>query len=348
MKVLFLISLLLFVGAYDYPTENVIIIMVGVVNHYGNIIQPSITQNEILNMMWNTIGANLYDYYLDSSGDKFILSKNTSNIISINTTININDKCDQDLFQKIIFKKMSQKINSTYEKSVEFYDYKYRIIILPNDINCNWDGLANLYCSMLYCTMWIRTPNLPTMIHEFGHLLGNDHASTDHNSDYIIDNEYGDKSDVMGYTNDVVRFNFPHLIENNWVNSNNILKNISNGYILLKSASINQKYLKFDDKIGIIYNDLFISCRTKNNLSYDKNLSDDLSNILYIHYFPNYINRKKRHQTILLKKIKISDMYININKGIHIEFVKIIDNTCLLSIFILEKLDNNMVLLENI
>lgn len=51
--------------------------------------------------------------------------------------------------------------------------------------------------------------------HEVGHTIGLHHASTDHNNDGVIDNEYGGMDDCMG--GESYTFNAPHKIMGGWL-----------------------------------------------------------------------------------------------------------------------------------
>lgn len=77
--------------------------------------------------------------------------------------------------------------------------YDHRVYVLPSAANCNWAGLADVGCGAS-CRAWIKFCEYQDIYaHELGHNLNLLHAATDSDNDGLIDCEYCDVSDFMGY-----------------------------------------------------------------------------------------------------------------------------------------------------
>ncbi|HLG18365.1 MAG TPA: Ig-like domain-containing protein, partial [Bdellovibrionota bacterium] len=95
--------------------------------------------------------------------------------------------------------------------------YQHKVYALPQNVTCSWAGLANVGCAGT-CRAWTRICYSDIFAHELGHNLGMAHASTDVNNDGIVDSEYGDTSDIMGYGGIGWRqFNGPHKEQMGWL-----------------------------------------------------------------------------------------------------------------------------------
>jgi hypothetical protein len=82
---------------------------------------------------------------------------------------------------------------------------------------CHWAGSAYVNAcnegTNRHCRLWLRTTSVSIFAHELGHNIGLHHAASDPDDDRIIGShqEYGDDSDVMGSSSNIVYFNRPHL-----------------------------------------------------------------------------------------------------------------------------------------
>lgn len=101
--------------------------------------------------------------------------------------------------------------------------YKGVIFVFPNLETCYWAGMSTFGGSPSFS--WINNFDLATYSHEIGHSLGINHASLAKCKDETCKyNEYGDKSDTMGYN--TASLNAIHLFSLN-VLDNSKIKSIS-------------------------------------------------------------------------------------------------------------------------
>ena len=103
---------------------------------------------------------------------------------------------------------------------VDLSPYHHKIYLVPprSISDCKWLALGELgsYGSTAARRSW-STRNGPVVYsHEIGHNLGWHHAATDLNVDGLIDIEYGDISDVMGYCCYLRKFNSVHMDQIGW------------------------------------------------------------------------------------------------------------------------------------
>jgi hypothetical protein len=96
--------------------------------------------------------------------------------------------------------------------------YEHRVYVLPTGTTCGWAGLANVGCGT-YCRSFNKYCFAEDVYaHELGHNLGLAHSSTDEDNDGVIDCEYCDTSDIMGYAGQGWRqVNGPHKFEMSWL-----------------------------------------------------------------------------------------------------------------------------------
>jgi hypothetical protein len=77
--------------------------------------------------------------------------------------------------------------------------------------------------------LYVNSAYPDTIAHELGHTLGMQHSNRDPGDDNYVDESYGDRSCIMGYSQLSLRsFNVIHRIESGWIPSNNIM-DLANG-----------------------------------------------------------------------------------------------------------------------
>lgn len=120
-------------------------------------------------------------------------------------------------------------------KGIVLGNYQHRVYVLPSNVGCSWAGLAYVGCGS-NCTAWIKSYSgqvcgySDAYAHELGHNLGMWHASTDANNDNVIDCEYCDTSDVMGYSLPNWRTSSgPHKTQMGWVSGARVLDGSGGG-----------------------------------------------------------------------------------------------------------------------
>ena len=147
-------------------------------------------------------------------------------------------KCD--------FLKWANEADTIVSKEwINFFNYRFRIYILPDITACNFAGLGDVApCTRRFCRIWIRaqfSSEIATYFHELGHNLGLNHAS-------LYDKEYADLSDAMGYCCNLRCFNAPHSHMLSWSFPSTILdasdtltKYVSlkqNEYVIIKNNNV--------------------------------------------------------------------------------------------------------------
>lgn len=97
--------------------------------------------------------------------------------------------------------------------------YQHIVYVMPGS-SCGWAGIASVGCAR-QCRVWVASPQYADVFaHELGHNLGMRHAATDTNNDGKLESEYGDRSDIMGYSGSGWRqFNAPHKVRMGWFNA---------------------------------------------------------------------------------------------------------------------------------
>ena len=108
------------------------------------------------------------------------------------------------------------------ETGMSQLDYDVLIVFFPKGYTEDWIGLGTLGIKFGgYRRIWMVTDAQGTLLHEFGHNLGLDHATCDLFA--TTSREYGDPTSFMGDTKNVmipgnfVGLNAPHLVLLNWI-----------------------------------------------------------------------------------------------------------------------------------
>lgn len=314
-------------------TYNIAIIRVGFISN-GNEIY-SFCDNECLKEKMWTGKYSVNNQLLDSSDNRFSIDKQNSIIISVQINKIASNKTEYNVYSKIAL----EEIQKQYGINI-ILKYKFRMFIYPI-LGYDWEGIANLGCLCNYCMSWITIPTdlqcyydskkcsntliSNIMTHELFHNMGLGHSSTDYNNDNVIDDEYGDISDIMGSTNGYYppKLNFPHLYQLGWLNKINILYDPVNPIVCLTSISYKQSSLKDSEIVGIVINNtIFISYKTEHSNSFDSNLLE--SDSVYIHK----LNGKN---AILIKKLSVEDNNMNVGL-LHLHYNVMINITDILRI----------------
>eukprot|EP00041_Stephanoeca_diplocostata_P005620 m.65069 g.65069 ORF g.65069 m.65069 type:complete len:919 (+) comp15908_c0_seq5:148-2904(+) len=95
--------------------------------------------------------------------------------------------------------------------------FDHVVFYIPRQISgCSWAGLGQIGCRVS-CRLWMRSSGSGTLAHELMHNLGMNHASTDRNNDNVIDQEYGDRSDIVGGASALTNSNAPHREQLGWL-----------------------------------------------------------------------------------------------------------------------------------
>lgn len=150
-------------------------------------------------------------------------------------------------------------------------------------------------------------------IHELGHNLGMNHASTDQNNDGEYESEYGDYSCPMGGSYGHKMFNAPHMHRQQWIPSNKIIDvdEISSEFTIAPlhiepNQTIHPQILRIKRKEGGHY---YLSYRLRQG--YDEGLWAKYSNGLSLHHHPGY------SRTLFIDKLSSGESWKTQNLIIH-------------------------------
>ena len=182
------------------------------------------TVNQVANFVFDNPNAgagqrSVAEYFADTSFGQISMPRDTNNDnqadvfgpFKINYSVSGN--CDYDGWA-------AAARSAASNSGVNLSKYQHVVLVLPRNVPCGWVGLGHLGCSST-CNTWITWCDTPDLYaHELGHNLGMHHASTDLNNDGKPDNEYGDRSDPMGWAGIGYRHNnAPHKVQVGWFDS---------------------------------------------------------------------------------------------------------------------------------
>ena len=184
----------------------------------------SCSKNQVANIVFDNPSAgsgqhSVAEYFTATSFNQVSMPRDTDNDNQADVfgpfTINyrVSGSCDYDGWA-------SAARSAATSNGVNLSLYQHVVLVLPSNVPCGWVGLGHLGCAGT-CNTWITWCDTPDLYaHELGHNLGMHHASTDPNNDGVLDNEYGDKSDPMGWAGIGFRHNnAPHKMQMGWFDS---------------------------------------------------------------------------------------------------------------------------------
>ncbi len=103
---------------------------------------------------------------------------------------------------------------------VNLASYQHKVYLVPprSISDCAWLAVGEIgfYGGTRVRRSWSTRNGAVVYAHEIGHNLGWHHAATDPNVDGVIDSQYGDISDVMGYCCYRRKFNAVHMDQIGW------------------------------------------------------------------------------------------------------------------------------------
>jgi hypothetical protein len=169
-------------------------------------------------MFPRTGNTNVSEYYIEASNGEFgfLRDADTDGYLDVFGPYRINalstEACD---YYSWAYKAEDMALAAGVDLSV----FKHLLFVIPSTNTCTWAGVANVGCGV-QCRSWVARCSMSDLYaHELGHNLSMRHASTDTNNDGVTDSEYGDYSDVMGYSNVGWRDpNAPHKEQMGWFN----------------------------------------------------------------------------------------------------------------------------------
>lgn len=117
-------------------------------------------------------------------------------------------------------------------QGVNLNAYSRKVYVLPNKNACGYVGLGTIGGNP--SQSWIFACDMPdAFAHELGHNLGNHHASTP-------SSEYGDNSDIMGYSNVGLRhMNAPHKEAMGWLPTTQVVTVTQDGTYTIAPLALN-------------------------------------------------------------------------------------------------------------
>lgn len=206
-----------------FPTTGEQKTLVLMVNSVNNPVTPY-TADQIRNMIFNTTNpSSVNNYYKETSFNKTFLSGDVFGWYSITAT------CDDILISSLAKTKAR-------DAGVNVDNYTRTIYILAgDDLLC---GRNHVFLGAASTTeSWIYRASYLAVAHEFGHMLGVNHANNIScqlgriTPETCNEGEYGDSHDVMGL--EYQQFNAPHKVGMGWIPDSNIERVTASGIFTL-------------------------------------------------------------------------------------------------------------------
>ncbi len=195
-----------------FPTTGEQKTLVLMVNSVNNPVTPY-SADQIRDVIFNTTNqSSVNNYYKETSFDKTFLSGDVFGWYPITPT------CDDILISSLARTKAR-------DAGINVDNYTRTIYILAgDDLLC---GRNNVFVGAASTTeSWIYRLSSQAVAHEFGHMLGVNHANSIScqlgkiTPETCNEGEYGDQHDVMGL--DYQQFNAPHKVGMGWIPDSNI------------------------------------------------------------------------------------------------------------------------------
>ena len=196
------------------------------------------------------------------------------------------------------------------QQGVPADDWQHRLLVMPPEWPCGFDGLASLFC-FTQCVAYVRG-NMDweaLYSHELGHNLGFGHSSTDLNNDGITDNEYGDDSSYMGNPSRNVHNNAAHkiYISNyfNWLSMDDYLSSPSSGTYKIAHVATDPDFTTLPLAIKVptqnTDDNYYVSYRTLFGL--DNNLGKSYIDKVFVHRIRKPSNAGEIGKTLLVANL---------------------------------------------
>ena len=204
-------------------------------------------------------------------------------------------------------------------RGIDLTKYRHRLFVLPDNYICSWIGIANVGCGSV-CRAWVAYDSADVYAHELGHNIGFYHAGTDTNNDGVLENTYGDQSDIMGYSEGLREWNSPHKAQFSWVPSSEEVVISSDGTYTISATELNPTTSPYPNAAKIVKSILFtgpnyyyISFRAP--IGYDSILSTTYKNKLNIHTFSG------SGYTYFIKALSPGQIFSDLNNSISITYI---------------------------
>jgi hypothetical protein len=200
--------------------------------------------------------------------------------------------------------------SSAQAEGVDISAYDRKVYVFPRDNSCGWAGLATIGGNP--SRAWIfRCDGEDVFAHELGHNLGMHHASTP-------TREYGDTSDIMGYSGYGLRqLNAPHQEQMGWRAAEKIFAVTESGLYEIAPLEFNadQTIIPQMLKIAKLDTSEYYYLSYRKPIGFDNNLPASYRDRLNIHAYKGDGSAGK---TFFLDALADSESFVDTINGISI------------------------------
>ncbi len=263
-------------GTYALGEQKTVVLLV----NFSNDTSRPVTTDQIKSLMFNPTNS-LAGYYKENSYNKASFSGEVYGWLTIPSS---NSGCpyyqwgdEADLVARAA--------------GVNLDQYQRKVYVFPSSVNCSYGGFGTIGGNPSISWIFSSLTDLRIYAHEMGHNLGVHHANLADCSvgsvDYLncSNLEYGDYYDVMGnfwnVTPDMLHFNGPHKVAENWLPPENVKELTGSGtYTIsdIETASTETQILKIPLPNYWSY---YISYRQ--GFGYDANLPPGITGGVSVH-----------------------------------------------------------------